>query len=63
MLQAARNPALYLLNAGFMFGIFFGPEDGGDMFFRKSVDFQRSTWHCIPEDRGLHSHCCENLKT
>jgi predicted nuclease of restriction endonuclease-like (RecB) superfamily len=22
----------------------------------------RATWHNIPEDGILHSHCCENLK-
>jgi hypothetical protein len=27
-----------------------------------SVDFQRTTWHCIPEDRTLHNHRCENLR-
>jgi hypothetical protein len=26
------QPVCYLLCAGFMFGLFFGPEDGGDMF-------------------------------
>jgi hypothetical protein len=28
----------------------------------KLVAFQRTTWHCIPEDRTLHNHNCENLK-
>jgi hypothetical protein len=23
----------------------------------------RATWHYIPEDGTLHSHCCENLKS
>jgi hypothetical protein len=22
----------------------------------------RATWHNIPEDSILHSHCCENLR-
>jgi hypothetical protein len=28
-----------------------------------SVDFQRTTWHNVPEDRNLHNHRCENLKS
>jgi hypothetical protein len=27
------------------------------------VDFQRTTWRYIPEDRTLHNHRCENLKS
>jgi hypothetical protein len=27
------------------------------------ADFQRTTQHYIPEDRTLHNHCCENLKS
>jgi hypothetical protein len=33
MKQAARKA---LLNAGFLLGLFFDPEDGGDMFFRNA---------------------------
>jgi hypothetical protein len=29
----------------------------------KSVDFQRTTRHYIPEDRTLHNHRCKNLKS
>jgi hypothetical protein len=28
-----------------------------------SVGFHGITWHCIPEDRNLHSDCCEILKS
>jgi streptogramin lyase len=28
-----------------------------------SVDFQRTTRCCIPEDRTLHNHRCENLRS
>jgi hypothetical protein len=41
--------ACYLLCAGFSLGVFFDPEDGGDMFFRN--DFQRKTRRYILEDR------------
>jgi hypothetical protein len=27
------------------------------------VDLYQTTWYCIPVDRTLHNHCCENLKT
>jgi hypothetical protein len=30
---------------------------------KTSVDFRRTTWCYIPEDRTLHNHCCENLKS
>jgi hypothetical protein len=33
-------------------------------FSETSVDFQRTTWRCIPEDsRTLHNQRCENLKS
>jgi hypothetical protein len=28
-----------------------------------SVDFQRTTWRYVPEDKNLHYHRCENLKS
>jgi hypothetical protein len=28
-----------------------------------SVDFHWTTWRCIPEERTLHDHRCENLKS
>jgi hypothetical protein len=31
--------------------------------FKTSVDFQRATRRYIPEDRTLHNHCCEKLKS
>jgi hypothetical protein len=27
------------------------------------VDFQQAAWRYVPEDRNLHNHCCENLKS
>jgi hypothetical protein len=28
-----------------------------------SVDFQRTTWRYIPEERTIHNHRCENLNS
>jgi hypothetical protein len=50
-----------MLHTGFLLGFFY-PEDGGNMFLQKSVDFQWTAQHYIPEDKSLHNHCCENLK-
>jgi hypothetical protein len=33
--NSSKKPAeTYLLHTGFLFHLFFDPEDGGDMFFR-----------------------------
>jgi hypothetical protein len=41
------------MKAGGKLNSFFDPEDGGDMYLQKSVDFQRTTWCYIPEDITL----------
>jgi hypothetical protein len=47
-----------------LLGLFFEPEDGGDMFLQNidwlSVDYAALY---IPEDGTLHNHCYENLKS
>jgi hypothetical protein len=32
-------------------------------YSKTSVDFQQTTWRYIPENRALHNHHCENLKS
>jgi hypothetical protein len=44
-------------DADFLLGLFFDPENG------TSDDFQGTTRHYAPEDRTLHNHRCENLKS
>jgi hypothetical protein len=58
--QICLPPAFTLI---FLLGLFFDHEDGGDMFLRNIFDFQRTTRSYIPEDRTLHKHRCENLKS
>jgi hypothetical protein len=45
--------ACCLLHAGFLFALFFDPEDGGNMFLCNVGYFCWTTWHYIPEDRTL----------
>jgi hypothetical protein len=41
-------------SAGFLFGLLFDSEDGGDMLLRTALCYNS-------EDHILHSHRCENL--
>jgi hypothetical protein len=41
----------------------FDPEDGVICSSETLVDFHQNTQHYILEDRILHNHCCENLKS
>jgi hypothetical protein len=56
ILQSATKLAMptTCFHAHFLRGLFFDPDDGGNMFLRKtSVDFQRVTLLYIP-DNTLH---------
>jgi hypothetical protein len=50
-------------HAGFLLGLSFDHDNGGDSSPEMSVDFQWTTCCYIPQDRTLHNHCCENLKS
>jgi hypothetical protein len=43
-------------------GLLVDPEYGDSIFLR-NVSRLWTTWHYIPEDRTLHSHPCENLRS
>jgi hypothetical protein len=58
----ARNQQSELA-ACFMLVSCFDPEDGGDMFLRKVGCIHGTSQRYIPEDRTLHNHHCENLKS
>jgi hypothetical protein len=59
-IRKALLPACFMLVL--FLGLFFKAEDGGDMFFKNVVDFQQTTWHYNPGNRGLHKRLSENLK-
>jgi hypothetical protein len=46
-----------LLHAGFLLGLFFYPEDGGDIFSETSVDIHQTKRCYILEDRTLYNLC------
>jgi hypothetical protein len=60
-----KQEATGLLHAAsfMIFRLIFGPEDGGDIFLRMSVDSQQNTRHYIQEDRNHHVHRCKNFKS
>jgi hypothetical protein len=51
-----------LIHVAFLLCFFFNPENGGSMFSRMSVGFQRTTQRYMPEDRILHNSY-EDLKS
>jgi hypothetical protein len=51
-----RAEAGNLLHAGFLFVLFFGPEDGGGMFLLNVRLISTATRRYIPEGRNLHNH-------
>jgi hypothetical protein len=52
-LRLADFSACYLLHDDFLLGLFFDPEDVGDVFFQNVFEFQRTTWLYTPEDGTL----------
>jgi hypothetical protein len=62
-METERDGHLPFLLARWFAELFFDPEDGGDMFLRKSGTTQRTTRRHIPEEDTLQNHRCENLKS
>jgi hypothetical protein len=56
------SSARCLLHSGF-FQVLFRRKDESDMFLQNVVDFQRTSWHNIPEDITLRNHRCHGLKS
>jgi hypothetical protein len=60
---SVKQATCYVLRAGFLLGLLFNPEEGGDMFLRKVGLLHRTTRRYVLEYRILHNHSCENLRT
>jgi hypothetical protein len=48
---------------GFLLSSLFDPEGRSDIFLRNFVGFHRTTQRYIPEERILHCHRCEIVKS
>jgi hypothetical protein len=55
--------AVCLLHAGFFLGLLFNPDDADDMLPETTVEFQGATSRYISEDKTLHNHRSEYLKS
>jgi hypothetical protein len=53
----------YLLYFGLLLGSFFDPEDTGNIFLRNDDRLQTAIQFYVHEDRALHKHHCEDLKS
>jgi hypothetical protein len=53
-----------LLRAGFLLGLFFNPEDGGDAFPKRKLSLLPMGYKPLyPRNRNLHNRRCENMKS
>jgi hypothetical protein len=50
------------IHIGFLIGLFFYPEDGGDMFLRIVVWLSMDYTAFCPRRYNSPCHCCKNLK-
>jgi hypothetical protein len=50
-----RRSAYYLLRAGFLLGLLFVIEDGGECSSETSADFHWTTWRYTPENKLLNN--------
>jgi hypothetical protein len=62
-MKPAWSTASSLLDFSSLFSLFFDREKEARWSSDTLVIFQQTTRRYIPEDRELHNHCCENLKS
>jgi hypothetical protein len=54
--ECSRQNACYLFHAGFLLVIFFGLEDGGDMFLRNAGWLATDNTASYPRRQKTHTH-------
>jgi hypothetical protein len=58
MSQVRNQREAHSKESFFFLGGHFSPEDGGDMFLRKYVDFHQIVWSYVPKDITLQKFSC-----
>jgi hypothetical protein len=61
--QAINQQLVTCFHAGSLLGVFFKPEAGGDMFLRNVGWLTLDYTVYIPDNRYLHNHSCQTLKS
>jgi hypothetical protein len=61
--KPSKNPGLSRQQAGLFswLELFLDFKDGDIVFLQTSIQYYRTIWRYVPEDRNLHSHRWEKL--